>query len=1054
MIKWKEQEPGSFWILLFGIVVITLYSSGVLKAFQSSDRKRVLGMFQNPPSEYGSAPLWVWNDRVTTAQIEEQLRDFKEKGIGGVFIHPRPGLITPYLSEEWLSLCHHAVLTAKNLGIKVWIYDENSYPSGFAGGHVPDQMPDSVRKSLVMKKVYTIPETFESEPFLVLQKKPEGFADITPSIKNMASVAGEFYIFEFGEQAPSPWYGGFTYVDIMRKDVTQKFLEVTLGAYKKVIGEEFGKTVPGVFQDEAHIAPAVRGAALSYTPALFEAFERIWNYDLKLHLPSLIEETGDWRKIRHNYYAVLNHLFIEGWARPYSEYCTANNLDFTGHYWEHDWPRPRLVPDNLAMAAYTHMPGIDILMNNWRMDHGAQFGNARSVKEIRSAANQMGWKRTLSETYGASGWEMTLFDQKRIGDWEYVLGVNFLNQHLSYITIKGARKRDHPLSFSYHAPWWHAYGVLGHYFARLSVALSLGEQRNNILVLEPTTSAWMYYSPIKTSDRLETTGKDFQDFVNRMEARQIEYDLGSESTLKEHGRVSGETLVVGERAYSLVVLPPGLENLNGETLSLLGDYLRQGGKIFSWVEPPGFVDGQESTEPAGMALTYKDGWKSTGGDSGWEMIHALCPPILEFVNPDQIGGIFFHHRRVLRDAELVFLVNTSAEEEASGRFASSGGVSPPYRSCEKWDPFTGKVESYPFQNKDGELKVDFSVPPGGSLLLCLQSKEADSPEVSNKTSTQLKAVSRMSIHPLSPNVLTIDYCDITLGGKTEKDLYFYDAQRKTFQHHGLDRNPWDSAVQFKTNILDKDQFPDDSGFEADFWFEAVDGVNLETLQCVVERPELYKVYCNGTEIKPKEDAWWLDKVFAVFDIGQLAKKGKNRISLEAQPFTIHTELESVYILGDFDLENRKKGFRLVSSKEKELGSWKTQGLPFYAASVGYEKEFQIASHGKGERFFVRLGEWSGAVSEILVNGKSAGFIAFKPFELDITENLKEGKNHISVVVYGTLKNTLGPHHNNPALGSVWPGNFHKGNKGGHPAGSEYALLDYGLFEEFSVILRK
>ena len=27
--------------------------------------------------------------------------------------------------------------------MKVWIYDENSYPSGFAGGHVPDQMPES-----------------------------------------------------------------------------------------------------------------------------------------------------------------------------------------------------------------------------------------------------------------------------------------------------------------------------------------------------------------------------------------------------------------------------------------------------------------------------------------------------------------------------------------------------------------------------------------------------------------------------------------------------------------------------------------------------------------------------------------------------------------------------------------------------------------------------------------------------------------------------------------------------------------------------------------------
>ena len=36
----------------------------------------------------------------------------------------------------------------------------------------------------------------------------------------------------------------------------------------------------------------------------------------------------------------------------------------------------------------------------------AQFGNIRAVKELRSAANQTGCNRTLSETYGGEGWEL------------------------------------------------------------------------------------------------------------------------------------------------------------------------------------------------------------------------------------------------------------------------------------------------------------------------------------------------------------------------------------------------------------------------------------------------------------------------------------------------------------------------------------------------------------------------------------------------------------------------------------------------------------------------
>ena len=157
-------------IVILTILIILAMILSCQKQESRDSYEIVLQMFQNPPSEYRSAPLWVWNDEVTTTQIEEQLKDFKEKGIGGVFIHPRPGLITPYLSEEWLSLCRHAVTTGKNLDMKIWIYDENSYPSGFAGGHVPHQMSDAVRKSLVMKKVYTLTESFEKEPFIVLQK--------------------------------------------------------------------------------------------------------------------------------------------------------------------------------------------------------------------------------------------------------------------------------------------------------------------------------------------------------------------------------------------------------------------------------------------------------------------------------------------------------------------------------------------------------------------------------------------------------------------------------------------------------------------------------------------------------------------------------------------------------------------------------------------------------------------------------------------------------------------------------------------------------------------
>jgi hypothetical protein len=42
--------------------------------------------------------------------------------------------MTPYLSDEWFRLWKLALKEAEKLDMNVWIYDENSYPSGFAGG--------------------------------------------------------------------------------------------------------------------------------------------------------------------------------------------------------------------------------------------------------------------------------------------------------------------------------------------------------------------------------------------------------------------------------------------------------------------------------------------------------------------------------------------------------------------------------------------------------------------------------------------------------------------------------------------------------------------------------------------------------------------------------------------------------------------------------------------------------------------------------------------------------------------------------------------------------
>ena len=123
-------------------------------------------------------------------------------------------------------------------------------------------------------------------------------------------------------------------------------------------------------------------------------------------------------------------MFIERWSKLLYSYYENNHLLWTGHYWEHGWPSPHHGGENMAMYTWHQMPAIDTLMNEYHEEVNAQFGNVRSVIELASVTNQLGLTRTLSETYGTGGWDLRFEDINRFGDWEYVLGVNFMNQHL------------------------------------------------------------------------------------------------------------------------------------------------------------------------------------------------------------------------------------------------------------------------------------------------------------------------------------------------------------------------------------------------------------------------------------------------------------------------------------------------------------------------------------------------------------------------------------------------------------------------------------------------
>ncbi|MCY2993158.1 MAG: glycosyl hydrolase [Planctomycetota bacterium] len=1230
------------WTCLCFVAALSAAVAAEEKQLDSAAARKI---FTAPPRQYATAPLWVWNDMLTDEQIRGTMRDLAGQKVMQVFVHPRPGLMTPYLSDEWFRLWKVALDEAEKLDMNVWIYDETSYPSGFAGGHVPELMPESRGRGLTFRDEKQPPK-IGPDTVAVYRVTANTSENITEKLRGGESLAeGQYVVASVVRATNSPWHGDRSYVDLMYPGVTEKFLEVTLDAYKKNIGDQFGKRVLGSFTDEPNVRPA---GGLPWTDHLPAEFQKRWGYSLLDCLPSLNRPVGNWKQVRHDYFQVVLEQYIEHWAKPYYAWCEKNGIAFTGHYWDHEWPHCLGVTDNMAMSAWQHIPGIDCLMNQYREDTHAQFGNVRFVREVQSLCNQLGRERYLCEIYGAGGWDLRFEDMKRIADWLGVLGVNLFDEHLSYVTLRGARKADHPQSFSYHEPWWDSYHVMAQYTTRLSAAMSMGDQRNRVLVLQPTTTAWMYQPDATHAGQLGEIGKTFFDLLMGFERAQVEYDIGCEDVIARHGTVSkpgGQQIgqpvqfVVGKRAYTTVVLPPMTETLRSETMKLFEEAAKSGLQILSCGPPPALVDGRPSDR--GEKLAKNPGWQPVDPARVTEMlvpVLGLDRCAIRRAADDK--GLLFHQRRQLADGDLLLLVNTSIDAP------SRGFVEAQAKGVQKWDLFTGAVTAYPFAMENGAAKLAFELPPCGSLLLFLAKEPGEPGKVVAEKATPIAPRGELQIRRIGPNVLTLDHVDVTAGDETRKNVYYYRANQLAWQKNGLPRDPWDSAVQYKDELISK-KFPPESGFEVTYRF-TIEGAVPQPLWIVIERPDLYAITCNGAPITAAKDSWWLDKAFGKIDITAAAKPGENAVTLKAQPFTMYHEIAAAFVLGEFSLRPAAAGFVIVPpqgpslakglahatdiegvawmssgigyqrdpaakegndgapmvafdlgrpvdlaaievwnyneaaipgrgvKKMQVIGSatpefsdassiplgtfelarapggpigaktafaqqlpvsgktvryvkftilsnhdgvsfptkdgrkgnafaglgevrfhaagqdgqaapiagvkihsvsseltspnahdrravhlvdgsglgeaaigWNRQGMPFYSAGVAYRQSFAVDKIGG--RYKVWVPSWYGSVAKVMVNGKLCGQLVSQPWLVDVTDAVSSGENAVEVLVIGTLKNTLGPHHAGAQVGSAWPGMFQQGPANGLPPGSAYHTLGYGLFEPFSLL---
>ncbi|OXL83095.1 hypothetical protein BCV73_08375 [Paenibacillus sp. SSG-1] len=956
---------------------------------------------EDPPSRYRPVPLWSWNERLDPDELIRQIEEMHHAGIGGFFMHARGGLQTPYMGDEWMEAVRLCIEKCQELGLEPWLYDENGWPSGFGDDRIPALGLEYQQKRLAVEYA---PLDGRTEGTIALYMRTnQGFRLLGTEELDKADIRVYYEV--------NPCY-----IDTLSKQAVGAFIREIYDAYWERFGEAYGSVIRGVFTDE----PQFARRQLPWSFELAAVFEQKCGYPLFAHLPALFIESEGCRKVRYDYWRCVTELFTEAYAKQISEWCGRRGWSATGHVVDEQTLMDQVtaVGDPLFFYEYLQIPGCDWL--------GRFVGDDPIVpKQVSSVARQLGKGQAITESFGCSGWNVSLQELRRIGEWQFVHGINLMCPHLQSYSLQGLRKRDYPPSIFYQQPWWPDYRLFNDYFARLSMLLGEGSRQAEVLLLHPARSAWVLQSGTDTS-AIEPYHEAFAQLSRWLCQSLIGHDYGSEFIIERHGFVQEGRFWVGDAAYSVVIVPPSV-TVGPRVSELLQQFVQKGGAVLAFEPFPRLIGGEPGPEACGwIAKARKPDWNR---EALVQHLFCIVPQSISLTDSSNVPlvseGINVQELEI-DGSTLFYLVNSDeiSYGEVKVRIYRSGELS-------LIDLENGEVRPVVnWEAIDGGLQVTLPLHAAGSLLIKLNPAKKQHIRVPLKMADEPgnKAVIRLNepwrITAASMNCLTLDTCRFRVeNGKWSEPVPMFRVQDHLLQ---LGR-PVKVELEYK-------------------FLSQVSPAANQPMFVIMENPERFQIMINGQPLESVAAGWWIDTSFKKVDIRGLIQKGVNRIGLtttflhsaevsraleraeqfesEGNKLTLETELESIYVLGDFSVQsaspwsfgerravfNEGPFFLAEQPAEIHANDLAGQGFPFFAGSVTLEQTVVVPQNGWNRALWQFRESPDAIVSRLRINGREIRAFVWEPYEGDITPYLQPGANRIELELTGSCRNVLGPHH--------------------------------------------
>lgn len=980
--------------------------------------------FLRPPDDLRPVLFWAINERLNDKKLARQYRDIRRRGFGGVIYHARAGLITEYLGKGWLDGLAVVLDAAREAGGHVWLYDEDRWPSGQAGGQVTARRPE-LRQAWLEPAWLPAgapcapagPDAPVKAVYLIRERTGLRCAQVERGdAQQTGDLAAERLVIRLRRAEPTAWWNGQPPANLLDPAAAEVLLTLTHDVYRQRFGREFGRLIPGIFTDEPRLP--VRPGAIPWWDGLPEAYQAWQQRDWWADLPWLFLDGPESHRVRLAAQRTIHRQFVEGWSGKLGEWCRRFGLAWTGHFQGEHAFADQIAWNGGGVAAHyrhQHLPGVDALRRE--VDT-----HLPAYKQVASAARQLGRPRALNEIFGAAGHATSFEEFRWMADASLAAGVTLLVPHLGWYSLRGRRKRDYPPNWNYQQTYWDDLHLLTDYIARTAVALELGRPDCGILVLSPIEAAMSAYrrevpmppggsdtpAPLPELAALEQVFR--LSLLAALETGR-DADVGDEAILAESARAGEGLLHIGDMTYHTVLVPAARGWRTG-TFQLLDALARQGGHVY-------FV-GRVPEEAEGVPFA---GWQELARQRNVRVLAAdpaalalaleHRPAAYRLADNDQllVPGLRTHHR-VGEQQEVLLVANTrrDAARDLTLRLYQRGGW-----KIEQWDAAGGGrrlVPSHAAGAQGADLECRLRLEPMGScLLVATPSSPLEPAREPDWSRAQARTLHRpWTAAPRAENVLVLDRLAYSLdqGATWSAVLPDHQARREIAAHFGLaEALEWQPYAALQAPGLSSRGGPVTLRYTFESTFDTPPPAAL-----VMENLQAGDLRINGHKVHTEKAGWHWDTGFGKKEITELLQKGRNAIEYTF-PYDLLGEIEPAYLVGRFGVFAADTFTWVIGREPTQLraGSWIHQGFPFYAGGMGYRTEFRLPGDRVGcGHVAIRLRQPAGALFRVRVNDQDGGVLCWRPWLKEITPWTRAGVNQLEIEVVASLQNALGPLH--------------------------------------------